>query len=123
MLLAQALGRLAIRGRSGRRPHAGLLSPSTGCPAQVGGGRIGAEFAIRQHVQLLVLEMVRAYVDQAELRAVLRVLTDERLRPAVGACTPTPRGLWHPDRTGPRRVPCRTSFAERFREPWRASRR
>ncbi|WP_372346384.1 hypothetical protein [Streptomyces sp. KL116D] len=73
--------------------------------------------------QLLVLEMVRAYVDQAELLGCARVLTDERLRPAVGSARRPREGSGTRIEPGPRRVPCRTSFAERFREPWRASRR
>ena len=52
---------------------------------EVTGNRIGSAFAIRQHGQLLLLEMLRAYVDQAELPpGWLRLLTDERLRPALG---------------------------------------
>jgi hypothetical protein len=34
---------------------------------EVTGNQIGSEFAIRQHGQLLLLEVLRAYIDQAEL--------------------------------------------------------
>ncbi len=78
--------------------------------------RIGAEFAVRQHVQLLVLEMVRAYVDQAELPpGWLRVLTDERLRPAIGLMHADPGKPWSLDELAGAAAMSRTSFAERFR--------
>jgi AraC-like DNA-binding protein len=78
--------------------------------------RIGAEFAIRQHVQLLVLEMVRAFADQAELPpGRLRVLTDERLRPAIGLMHAHPGRPWSLDDLARAAAMSRTSFAERFR--------
>ncbi|MFI6122534.1 cupin domain-containing protein [Streptomyces sp. NPDC051064] len=78
--------------------------------------RIGAEFAIRQHVQLLVLEMVRAYACQAELPpGWLRVLTDERLRPAIGLMHADPGKPWGLDELARAAAMSRTSFAERFR--------
>ncbi|MET7845329.1 AraC family transcriptional regulator [Streptomyces sp. NPDC005356] len=78
--------------------------------------RIGAEFAIRQHVQLLVLEMVRAYACQVELPpGWLRVLTDERLRPAIGLMHADPGKPWGLDELARAAAMSRTSFAERFR--------
>ncbi|MET7645046.1 AraC family transcriptional regulator [Streptomyces sp. NPDC005426] len=78
--------------------------------------RIGAEFAIRQHVQLLVLEMVRAYAHQAGLPpGWLRVLTDERLRPAIGLMHADPGKPWGLDELARAAAMSRTSFAERFR--------
>ncbi|MET7930241.1 AraC family transcriptional regulator [Streptomyces sp. NPDC005349] len=78
--------------------------------------RIGAEFAIRQHVQLLVLEMVRAYAYQVELPpGWLRVLTDERLRPAIGLMHADPGKPWGLDELARAAAMSRTSFAERFR--------
>ncbi|MEU1200310.1 AraC family transcriptional regulator [Streptomyces sp. NPDC005813] len=78
--------------------------------------RIGAEFAIRQHVQLLVLEMVRAYACQAELApGWLRLLTDERLRPAIELMHADPGKPWGLDELARAAAMSRTSFAERFR--------
>ncbi|MDT3446878.1 MULTISPECIES: AraC family transcriptional regulator [unclassified Pseudofrankia] len=78
--------------------------------------RIGADFAIRQHVQLLVLEMVRAYVSQAELPpGWLRVLTDERLRPAIGLMHADPGKPWTLAELAGAAAMSRTVFAERFR--------
>lgn len=78
--------------------------------------RIGAEFAVRQHVQLLVLEVVRAYVDQADLPpGWLRVLSDERLRPAIGLMHADPGKPWSLDELARAAAMSRTSFAERFR--------
>jgi AraC-like DNA-binding protein len=78
--------------------------------------RIGAEFAIRQHVQLLVLEMVRAYVNQAELPpGWLRALSDERLRPAIGLIHADPGKPWSLDDLARAAAMSRTSFTERFR--------
>ncbi|MCQ4205946.1 AraC family transcriptional regulator [Streptomyces longispororuber] len=115
MLLAQALPPVGhIRGSV--REAAGLRATVHRLFDEVSGGRIGAEFAIRQHVQLLVLEMVRAYVGQAELPpGWLRVLTDERLRPAVGLMHADPARAWHLDELARAAAMSRTSFAERFR--------
>ncbi|MFI0167528.1 cupin domain-containing protein [Streptomyces sp. NPDC017095] len=78
--------------------------------------RIGAEFAIRQHVQLLVLEMVRAYARQTELPpGWLRVLTDERLRPALALMHADPGKPWGLEELARAAAMSRTSFAERFR--------
>lgn len=78
--------------------------------------RIGAEFAIRQHVQLLVLETVRAYAGQAGLPpGWLRVLADERLRPAIGLMHADPGRPWGLDELARASAMSRTSFAARFR--------
>jgi AraC-like DNA-binding protein len=83
---------------------------------EVSGRRIGSAFAIRQHSQLLLLEVLRAYVDQTSLPpGWLRVLTDERLRPALGLMHTSPgrpRGLEELARAASM---SRTTFAERFR--------
>ncbi|MEK8172170.1 helix-turn-helix domain-containing protein [Streptomyces sp. M19] len=51
---------------------------------EVSGHRVGSAFAIRQHGQLFLLDMLRVYLDQAEPPpGLLRLLTDERLLPAV----------------------------------------
>ncbi|RKT86705.1 AraC-type DNA-binding protein [Saccharopolyspora antimicrobica] len=83
---------------------------------EVSNRRIGAEFAIRQHAQLLVLEMMRVYSDQAELPpGWLRLLTDERLRPAIGLMHAEPGKAWSLDELSRAAAMSRSSFAERFR--------
>jgi AraC-like DNA-binding protein len=79
--------------------------------------RIGAGFAINQHAQLLVLAVLRAYVTEAaELPAGwLRVLGDERLRPAVRVMHADPGKPWRLEELARAAAMSRTSFAERFR--------
>lgn len=80
--------------------------------------RIGAGFAINQHAQLLVLAVLRAYIAQAdELPAGwLRILADERLRPAVRLMHAEPGRPWRLDELARAAAMSRTSFAERFRD-------
>ncbi len=83
---------------------------------EVTGNRMGSAFAIRQHCQLLLLEMLRAYVGQAELPpGWLRMLTDERLRPAVRLMHAEPGKPWGLEELARATAMSRTSFAERFR--------
>jgi AraC-like DNA-binding protein len=83
---------------------------------EVTGDRIGSEFAIRQHGQLLLLEVLRAYIDQAELPpGWLRLLTDERLRPALNLMHTEPGKPWNLPELAQAAAMSRTSFAERFR--------
>jgi AraC-like DNA-binding protein len=78
--------------------------------------RIGSAFAIRQYGQLLLLEVLRAYVGQAELPpGWLRVLTDERLRPALSLMHTEPAKPWGLEELARAAAMSRTSFAERFR--------
>jgi len=85
---------------------------------EVVGDRIGAGFAINQHSQLLVLAVLRAYIAQAdELPAGwLRVLADERLRPAVRLMHEEPGKPWRLEELARESAMSRTSFAERFRD-------
>ncbi|MFF0341200.1 AraC family transcriptional regulator [Kribbella sp. NPDC004875] len=84
---------------------------------EVAGNRIGSAFAIRQHAQLVLLEVLRAYVEQAELPpGWLRVLTDERLRPALTLMHAQPDRLWGLNELARAAAMSRTAFAERFRE-------
>jgi AraC-like DNA-binding protein len=80
--------------------------------------RIGAGFAINQFAQLLVLAVLRAYISQAdELPAGwLRVLADDRLRPAVRLMHAEPGKPWRLDELARSAAMSRTSFAERFRD-------
>lgn len=83
---------------------------------EVASNRIGSAFAIRQYGQLLLLEVLRAYVDQTELPAGwLRALTDERLRPALTLMHTQPEKPWGLDDLARAAAMSRTSFAERFR--------
>lgn len=83
---------------------------------EVIGNRVGSAFAIRQHCQLLLLEVLRAYVDQAELPpGWLRLLVDERLRPALSLMHAEPGKAWRLDELAHAAAMSRTSFAERFR--------
>lgn len=83
---------------------------------EVAGNRVGSAFAIRQHCQLLLLEVLRAYVDQAELPpGWLKLLTDERLRPALSLMHADPGKPWRLEDLARAAAMSRTSFAERFR--------
>jgi AraC-like DNA-binding protein len=83
---------------------------------EVTGNRIGSAFAIRQYGQLLLLDVLRAYVDQAELPpGWLRLLTDERLRPALRLMHAEPGKPWGLAELARAATMSRTSFAERFR--------
>ncbi|MCY1141098.1 AraC family transcriptional regulator [Actinoplanes sp. Pm04-4] len=84
---------------------------------EVTGARMGSGFAVRQYAQLLVLEVLRAYVGQASLPpGRLRVLTDERLRPAVSRMHAEPGRSWKLEELAQASAMSRTSFAERFRQ-------
>ncbi|RIQ14401.1 AraC family transcriptional regulator [Jiangella rhizosphaerae] len=83
---------------------------------EVAGDRMGSAFAIRQYGQLLLLEVLRAYVGQAELPpGWLRALTDERLRPALRLMHTEPGRRWGLEELARAAAMSRTSFAERFR--------
>lgn len=83
---------------------------------EVTGERAGAAFAIRLHAQLLVLEVLRAYLDQAELPpGWLRALTDDRLRPALALLHGEPGRPWRLEELARAAAMSRTSFAVRFR--------
>ncbi|WP_229841604.1 AraC family transcriptional regulator [Streptomyces brasiliensis] len=83
---------------------------------EVTGERMGASFAVRQHAQLLILEVLRAYLDQAELSpGWLRALTDDRLRPALTLMHGEPGRSWGLEELARAAAMSRTSFAVRFR--------
>ncbi|WP_040702777.1 AraC family transcriptional regulator [Nocardiopsis ganjiahuensis] len=80
-------------------------------------GRAGSAFAIRQHGQLLLLEVLRAYADSSELPAGwLGVLQDERLRPALDLMHEHPEQPWGLHDLARAAAMSRTSFAQRFRK-------
>jgi AraC-like DNA-binding protein len=78
--------------------------------------RPGSRFAVRQHGQLLLLEMVRAYAGQAELPpGWLRLLVDEPLRPALALVHGEPGRPWGLEDLARAAAMSRSAFAERFR--------
>lgn len=79
-------------------------------------GRAGSAFAIRQYGQLLLLEVLRAYAEAADLPpGSLRLLTDERLRPALHLMHAQPGRSWGLSDLAKAAAMSRTSFAEQFR--------
>ncbi|GAA4510291.1 hypothetical protein GCM10023191_072730 [Actinoallomurus oryzae] len=81
---------------------------------EVTGERMGAAFAVRQHAQLFLLEVFRAYLGHAEL-GWLRALTDDRLRPALTLMHGDPGRPWGLEELARAAAMSRTSFAVRFR--------
>jgi AraC-like DNA-binding protein len=78
--------------------------------------RIGADFALRQTGQLLLLEVLRAYLEQARPPVGwLRLLADEPLRPALRLIHDTPGRRWSLIELSHAAGMSRTTFAERFR--------
>ncbi|KAA0942560.1 AraC family transcriptional regulator [Streptomyces apricus] len=83
---------------------------------EASGGRLGSGFAIRQNGQLLLLEMVRAYLEQEETPVGwLRLLADEHLRPALRLMHEQPGHAWGLSELARAAGMSRTGFAERFR--------
>ncbi len=83
---------------------------------EVTGERMGAGFAVRQHAQLLLLEVFRAYLGQAEPPpGWLRALADDRLRPALALLHGAPERSWGLEELARAAAMSRTSFAVRFR--------
>lgn len=79
--------------------------------------KLGAAFAIRQHGQLLLLEVLRAYAQGTDLPpGWLGVLRDEQLRPALDLMHDHPEQPWGLRDLAEATAMSRTSFAERFRE-------
>lgn len=83
---------------------------------EAAGDRLGSAFAVRQHGQLLVLDMLRVHLGQTALPAGwLRVLTDERLHPAVALMHAQPATAWRLETLARSAAMSRTAFAVRFR--------
>jgi len=76
----------------------------------------GSSFALRRHSQLLLLETLRLYAPTADHHpGWLRVLSDDRLRPALAAMHSDPGSRWTLSDLARAAHMSRTSFAERFR--------
>lgn len=79
-------------------------------------GRLGADFAIRQNGQLLLLEVLRAYLEQERLPVGwLRLLADDQLAPALRLVHEQPGRRWGLEELARAAGMSRTTFAERFR--------
>lgn len=81
------------------------------------GDKPGAAFAIRQHGQLLLLEVLRAFMSTSDLPpGWLAALRDERLRPALDLMHDRPDRAWGLHELAQAAAMSRTTFATRFRE-------
>lgn len=79
-------------------------------------GRLGSAFAIRQNAQLMLLELLRAYLDQEEPPVGwLRLLADDALAPALQAMHEYPGKKWELAELARTAGMSRSVFAERFR--------
>ncbi|MEU8814929.1 AraC family transcriptional regulator [Actinoplanes sp. NPDC048796] len=114
-LLLQALPPVGhVRASAAEAPR--LRTIADQLVGELAGERMGSDFAVRQYAQLLLLEVLRAYVGQTPLPAGrLRVLTDERLRPAVSRIHADPGRNWKLEELARACAMSRTTFTERFR--------
>jgi len=107
--------------RSGRVEATGLHATLNRLVDEVTGNRLGAAFAVRQYGQLLLLDVLRAYISQQVARQSevpqgwLRALTDTRLRPALHLMHSEPGKPWRLEELAKAATMSRTSFSERFR--------
>lgn len=80
-------------------------------------GRLGSAFAIRQNGQLILLEVLRAYLEQEQPPiGWLRLLADEPLAPALRLMHEHPGKTWGLAELADAAGMSRSSFAERFRK-------
>lgn len=79
--------------------------------------RIGTDFAVRQYGQLLVLDIIRGFIQDTEMPAGwLKALTDEQLRPALELIHEQPAKSWSLEDLARASSMSRTMFAQRFRD-------
>ena len=84
---------------------------------ELSGQRVGWEFAVRQYAQLLLVEVLRAFVADTDLpRGWLKLLADDRLRPALALIHAQPSRPWSLQDLARAASMSRTAFTERFRE-------
>lgn len=85
--------------------------------AEIVEDRPGAEFAVRQYSQLLLLDVLRTFSGSTDMPpGWLRLLGDERLRPALDLMHEHPEVSWSLDDLARSAAMSRTGFAVRFRE-------
>jgi AraC-like DNA-binding protein len=78
--------------------------------------RVGSDFAIRQYAQLLLLDVIRGFMHDTEMPAGwLKVLTDDRLRPALALIHGQPAKSWSLEELAREAAMSRSAFAKRFR--------
>ncbi|WP_225998278.1 AraC family transcriptional regulator [Myceligenerans pegani] len=112
-LLLRALPPVGVVRASSATPLRALLDQVFD---EVAGRRTGSDFAVRQYGQLLFLAVLRAYLDQTEAPpGWLRVLTDERLRPALAAMHADPAAPWGLEQLARTAAMSRSAFARHFR--------
>lgn len=79
--------------------------------------RVGADFAIRQYGQLLVLDVLRGFMHDGDLPAGwLKALANEQLRPALELIHEQPAKNWSLQHLAHACSMSRSVFAQRFRE-------
>lgn len=77
----------------------------------------GADFAVREYSQLLILDVLRAFAAGLDVPpGWLNLLGDERLRPALDLIHQHPETAWGLDDLSGAAAMSRTSFAVRFRD-------
>ncbi len=77
----------------------------------------GAQFAVREYSQLMILDVLRAFASEAEMPdGWLKLLGDEQLRPALDLIHAQPDEAWGLDDLARVTAMSRTSFAIRFRD-------
>jgi AraC-like DNA-binding protein len=115
-LLLQALPPVAhIRSGTAAAPH--LHALINRLFEELSAQRMGWEFAVRQYGQLLLLDVLRVFVTGADLpQGWLKLLSDERLRPALALIHGSPARPWSLQDLARASAMSRTAFAERFRE-------
>lgn len=83
---------------------------------EVSSRRLGSGFALRQNAQLLLLEILRQHIDQAQPEiGWLRLLADKKLAPALRGMHAAPGRPWGLAELASTAGMSRTGFAERFR--------
>lgn len=84
---------------------------------EITSARPGADFAVREYSQLLILDVLRAFADEVAVPSGwLRLLADERLRPALDLIHERPEVAWGLNDLARAAAMSRTAFAVRFRE-------
>lgn len=115
-LLLQALPPVAhVRSSAAAAPH--LRDHLDRLFSETVAHRVGSDFAIRQYGQLLLLEVLRGFMNEADVPiGWLKVLADERLRPALALIHEQPAKAWSLEDLARAAAMSRTAFAERFRD-------